>query len=68
MFSVILTSVTKKAWKPYGTLWGKSTTATGSDDIVFASITCTADFLHGGNPTSEGILSHEDELVIQVIA
>lgn len=42
----IFTSVTKKAWKPYGTLWGNSTTATGSLDIVFASITFTDDFLH----------------------
>ena len=42
----VLTSVTKRAWKPGGTLCGRSTTATGSDDIVFASITCTADFLH----------------------
>jgi len=39
------TSVTKKAWKPYGTLLGNSTTATGSADIVFASMTCTNDFL-----------------------
>ena len=39
------TSVTKKAWKPYGTLWGNGTTATGSGDIVFASITVTDDFL-----------------------
>lgn len=39
------TSFTKKAWKPYGTLPGSSTTATGSGDIVFASITLTADFL-----------------------
>lgn len=39
------TSVTKKAWKPYGTLCGSSTTATGSADIVFASITFTHDFL-----------------------
>ena len=39
------TSVRKKAWKPYGTLWGNSTTATGSADIVFASMTCTHDFL-----------------------
>lgn len=42
----ILTSVTKKAWNPYGTLLGSSTTATGSADIVFASITFTSDFLH----------------------
>lgn len=38
--------MTKKAWNPYGTLLGNSTTATGSADIVFASITFTDDFLH----------------------
>lgn len=37
-------SVTKKAWNPYGTLTGSSTTATGSEDMVFASITLTSDF------------------------
>ena len=45
----ILTSVTKKAWKPYGTLLGSSTMAIGSGDIVFASITFTYDFLHYEN-------------------
>ncbi|KAF9665713.1 hypothetical protein SADUNF_Sadunf16G0152300 [Salix dunnii] len=43
---ITLTSDTKKAWNPYGTLCGSSTTATGSADIVFASITFTDDFLH----------------------
>lgn len=43
---ITLTSETKKAWNPYGTLWGNSTTATGSADMVFASITFTDDFLH----------------------
>jgi hypothetical protein len=43
---VTLSSDTKKAWNLYGTLWGNSTTATGLVDIVFASITCTNDFLH----------------------
>jgi len=43
------TSVTNKAWKPYGTLCGSSTTATGSADIVFASITVTHDFLSISN-------------------
>lgn len=38
--------MTKKAWNPNGTLLGNSTTATGSADIVFASITFTDDFLH----------------------
>ena len=46
LLEVILTSVTWKAWNPYGTLWGK-TIATGSGDIVIASITCTVDFLQG---------------------
>lgn len=36
----------KKAWNPYGTLLGNSITAIGSADIVLASMTCTADFLH----------------------
>jgi ribosome biogenesis GTPase A len=44
--NITLTSDTKKAWNPYGTLWGNSTTATGSADMVFASITFTDDFLH----------------------
>jgi hypothetical protein len=43
---ITLTSETKKAWNPYGTLCGNSTTATGLADIVFASITFTDDFLH----------------------
>ena len=42
---IILTSFTKKAWKPIGTLCGISMTATGSADIVLASITCAEDFL-----------------------
>jgi hypothetical protein len=44
-FDVTPTSVTKRAWNPGGTLWGISTTATGSADIVFASSTLTDDFL-----------------------
>lgn len=49
---VTQTSVTKKAWKPYGTLCGNSTTATGSADIVFALMTCTKDFLQFCNLNS----------------
>lgn len=45
MITLKLTSDTKKAWNPYGTLLGSSMKATGSADIVFASITLTSDFL-----------------------
>lgn len=57
----MITSVTKKAWNPYGTLWGKSIIATGSDDIVFALITCTDDFLHSKNPRSDYEYTSYDE-------
>jgi predicted small integral membrane protein len=43
--ALLHTSVTNNACKPTGTRLGNLTTATGSGDIVFASITTTSDFL-----------------------